>query len=80
MDRPAVKEKDIIYVNGTKCIVRRVYESGSPFGAGEVVFVRDEPTSHDLDWKDGRWYFPEMPDYGGNVAESDPFLNRLRRS
>ena len=80
MEKPALKENDIIFVGNTKCIVRRVYEANSPFGAGEVVFEgKSKPTSHDVDWKDGKWYFPDRPDFGGYVPESDPFLNRLRR-
>jgi hypothetical protein len=80
MERPEVKLNEIIYIGKIKCIVRRIYESDSPFGVGEVVFEADKPTSHDFDWQDGRWIFPERPDYGGYVAENDPFLNRLRRS
>jgi vacuolar-type H+-ATPase catalytic subunit A/Vma1 len=49
MDQPIVKEHEIIYINGQKCIVRRVYEKGSSSGVGEVVFERGKPTSHDFD-------------------------------
>lgn len=80
MEKPDIKTNDIIYIGDTKCIVRKVYEPNSPFGVGQVVFERDKPTTRDFDWKEGNWYFPERPDFGGYVQESDPFLNRLRRS
>lgn len=80
MNYPAVKENEIIYIHNIKCIVRKVYDVGSSFGVGEVIFERDKPASHDFDWKDGRWVFPERPDYGGYVHNCDPFLKRLRQS
>ncbi len=80
MEIPQIEENEIIYVDGIKCIVRRLYKSESTLGIGEVVFDQGKPTSHDFDWKEGKWYFPDRPDYGGYVSESDPFLNRLRQS
>lgn len=79
MDKPSVKSGEWIKVSGNDCVVTHVYEEGSPFGTGIVVFNPKKPTTHDFDWDGEHWFFPKRPDFGGYAQESDPYVRQLKR-
>jgi hypothetical protein len=77
MQKPEVSVGEFIEIDNITCIVRKVYQDQPP--VGEVVYETDKPRSYDFEWKDGKWAFSDMPDFGGNVCDSDRYLIRLRK-
>ena len=74
---PNVSAGDWIYVGTVRCVVRMVYKPESTNGVCEVVFNKDKPTTHDVDWDGDKWFFPKRPDFGGYPRQSDPFVQQL---
>jgi hypothetical protein len=76
---PAIQAGDWITVGSQDCVVKLVYESGSPFGRCLVVFNKVKPTTHDVDWNDNGWFFPQRPDFGGYAQDNDPYVQQLKQ-
>ncbi len=77
---PPLFSGQIISVDGIKCVVRKVYEKKSTFGACEVVFNTGKPTSHDIGWDGKKFFFEKRSDFGGYVHESDKYLQILKNN
>jgi len=67
----------VIHVNGVRCIVRLLYAPESMEGVCQVVFNRQKPTTHDVDWDGETWFFPQRQDFGGYARPSDPYVQML---
>lgn len=78
-EHPEVSEGDWIKVGNVDCIVQKLYQPDSPFGVGQVLFNRDKPTTHEVDWDGEKWIFPERGDYGGYARPSDPYVWKLKK-
>jgi hypothetical protein len=76
---PSVHPGDWIVVGNQQCVVRRVYPNPEDSGVCEVVFNKQKPTTHDVDWNGQDWFFPERPDYGGYGRDGDPYVQQLKR-
>ena len=68
-----------IVVNGTDCVVSKIYEDNSPFGSCEVVFNIDKPTTHDVVWDGQKWVFPERTDFGGYADRTSNYVFILKQ-
>lgn len=77
IQHPSIAPKDWIEVSGQRCVVMAVYPDDSPFGVCKVVFNKDRPTTHDVEWDGEQWMFPQRPDYGGNASKDNPFVRQL---
>jgi hypothetical protein len=75
---PEVKAGEWLHVGSAACVVTNVYPIGAKNGVCLVVFNKNKPTTHVVDWDGERWFFPERPDYGGYAKESDPFVQQLK--
>ena len=78
-DHPEIRPYDWITVGTTDCVVKTVYAAESKQGVCLVVFNKDKPTTHDVDWDGKAWFFPERLDYGGYGRDGDPFVQYLKR-
>lgn len=76
---PEIHPGKWITVDSNSCVVKIVYEEGSSSGICFVVFNKDKPTTHDVDWDGEKWFFPDRPDYGGYAKNSDPYVQQLKR-
>ena len=76
---PRIAQGEWIEVQGRDCVVRIVYPDLSAFGACQVVFNREKPTTRDVAWDGEKWVFPERPDLGGYGRRGDRFVEQLIR-
>ena len=78
-DIPKIKPGDWLTVGSNDCVVSMIYPPDSQSGVCLVVFNKNKPTTHDIDWDGTKWYFTECPDFGGYAKDSDPFVQQLKR-
>jgi len=76
---PPIKSGSWITVENHDCVVKQIYEDNSEFGICLVVYKKEKPTTHDVDWDGEKWFFPERSDFGGYPAQSDPFVYQLKK-
>ena len=76
---PKIHPGKWITVGDNDCVVKTVYKEGSSSGVCLVVFDKDKPTTHDVDWDGGKWFFPNRPDFGGYGRDDEPYVQQLKR-
>lgn len=75
---PPIRLGSWITVGTRECVVSHLYEENSPFGVCIVVFNKEKPTTHDVDWDGGKWFFPKRSDYGGYPSSNDKYVQTLK--
>ena len=78
-EHPSIKSGDWLTVDATDCVVTVVYPQGYESGVCLVVFNKQKPTTHDVDWDGEKWFFPKRPDFGGYGRDRDPYVLQLKR-
>lgn len=73
-----IKPGSWITIGNIDCVVTAIYKKNSPFGICSVVFNKEKPTIHDVDWDGKKWFFSDRPDFGGYGKNSDPYIQQLK--
>lgn len=76
---PKIKSGDWITVGSHDCVVTQIHFGNPVSGDCSVIFNKNSPTSHDVEWDGEKWNFSERLDYGGYVKDSDPFVYQLKK-